>query len=147
MHIKIYENRSDVTSVVHAHPLHATAFAICHKPLDKQIMPEATISLGIVPVAEYGAPSTTALPDSLVPYFKDYDTVLLANHGAVSYSDSLLSAYFKMEALEFYAKLIFLSQLIGGTKELSNDQVKELLNLRTNTYKCTGNHPGDKCLK
>lgn len=147
MHFKIYEKRGDISAVVHAHPLHATAHAICHKQLDKQIMPEATIALGIVPIAEYGAPSTTELPDSLLPYLEEYDAVLLANHGAVTYGENVVSAYYKMESLEFYAKLLYLSSNIGTPKELSAEQVTQLLELREKVYKVVGRHPGKKCLK
>lgn len=147
MHLKIYEKREDINSVVHAHPLHATAHAICHIQLDKQIMPEATIALGIVPIAEYGAPSTTELPESLVPYLEEYDAVLLANHGAVTYGEDVVSAYYKMESLEFYAKLLYLANNIGTPKELSAPRVTQLLELREKVYKVVGRHPGEKCLK
>ena len=147
MHLKIYEKREDVNAVVHAHPLHATAYAICNKPLDKQIMPEATISLGIVPIAKYGAPSTKELPESLLPFLEEYDAVLLANHGAVSYGKDVVTAYYKMESLEFYATLLYLSNNIGKPNEFSNEKVQQLLNLRNSYYKPTGRHPGEKCLK
>jgi len=147
MHIKIYEKREDINAVVHAHPLYATAHAICHIQLDKQIMPEATIGLGIVPIAEYGAPSTTELPESLLPYLEEYDAVLLANHGAVTYGDDVISAYYKMESLEFYAKLLYLANNIGTPQELSTERVTQLLELREKVYNVVGRHPGKKCLK
>jgi len=147
MHLKVYEVRKDVNSVVHAHPLHATAYAICNIPLDKQIMPEATISLGIVPIAKYGAPSTKELPESLLPFLEEYDAVLLANHGAVTYGNDVTTAYYKMESLEFYATLLYLSNNIGQPKEFSDEKVKQLLDLRNNYYKPTGRHPGKRCLK
>lgn len=147
MHLKVYEIRKDVNSVVHAHPLHATAYAICNIPLDKQIMPEATISLGIVPIAKYGAPSTKELPESLLPFLEEYDAVLLANHGAVTYGKDVIAAYYKMESLEFYAKLLYLSNNIGKPNELSDEKVEQLLDLRKNYYKPIGRHPEEKCLK
>ena len=58
MHMRVYRERPDVKSVVHAHPMYATAFAIAGIPLTKPIMPEAVIFLGGVPIAEYGTPST-----------------------------------------------------------------------------------------
>ena len=58
MHMRVYEKRPDVGSVVHAHPIYATSFAIAGIPLTQPIMPEAVIALGCVPIAEYGTPST-----------------------------------------------------------------------------------------
>ena len=96
MHMRVYKERPDVKSVVHAHPLYATSFAIAGIPLTEPIMPEAVIALGCVPIAEYGTPSTEEIPDAVSKHLQYYDAVLLANHGALSFSDSLLSAYHKM---------------------------------------------------
>jgi len=145
MHIRVYEERPDVKSVVHAHPPYGTSFAIAGIPLTKQIMPEATIFLGCIPIAEYGLPSTMQIPDAISKYLQNYDALLLENHGALTYGGDLLSAYFKMESLEFYAKLMYHSMMLGGPKELSNGQVQDLLDLRE-TFKVPGKHPGVLCL-
>ncbi len=67
--MRVYEKRPDVGSVVHAHPIYATSFAIAGIPLTQPIMPEAVIALGCVPIAEYGTPSTMEIPDNLEKYF------------------------------------------------------------------------------
>ena len=125
MHMRVYRERPDVQSVVHAHPLYATTFAIAGIPLTQPIMPEAVIALGCVPIAKYGTPSTMEIPDAVEPYLQHFDAVLLENHGALAYSDSLLSAYHKMESLEFYARLLWQSMQIGGPQELNDEQVTE----------------------
>ena len=145
MHIRVYEERPDVKSVVHAHPPYGTSFAIAGIPLTKQIMPEATIFLGCIPIAEYGTPSTYEIPDNISKYLQNYDALLLENHGALTYGVDLLAAYFKMESLEFYAKLMYHSMMLGGPKELNNSQVKDLLDLREK-FKVPGKHPGKLCL-
>lgn len=145
MHIRVYEERADVKSVVHAHPPYGTSFAIAGIPLQKQIMPEATIFLGSVPIAEYGLPSTPEIPDAISKYLQNYDALLLENHGALTYGGDLLAAYFKMESLEFYAKLMYRSMMLGGPKELSNSQIQDLLDLREK-FGVPGKHPGKLCL-
>lgn len=142
MHLRVYAKRPDVKAVVHAHPIFATSFAIAGIPLTQPIMPEAVIALGEVPIAEYGTPSTEEIPDAVEKYLPYYDAVLLANHGALSYSDSLLAAYHKMESLEFYAELLFRSRQLGGPKEFTNDQVKRLYEIRRK-FGMTGKHPAD----
>ncbi len=144
MHMRVYKERPDVQSVVHAHPVYATSFAIAGIPLTQPIMPEAVIALGCVPIAEYGTPSTEEIPDAVSKYLQYYDAVLLENHGALSYSDSLLAAYHKMESLEFYAQLLFQAKQLGGPKELSKDQVKRLYEIRRQ-FGMTGKHPADVC--
>lgn len=146
MHMRVYKNRPDVNSVVHAHPMYATSFAIAGIPLTQPIMPEAVIALGCVPIAEYGTPSTNEIPDAIEKYLQHFDAVLLENHGALSYADSLLSAYHKMESVEFYAQLLFLSRQLGGPKELSADQVQRLFEIRS-AFGLKGKHPADMCVR
>ncbi len=144
MHMRVYRERPDVKSVVHAHPIFATSFAIAGVPLTQPIMPEAVIALGCVPIAEYGTPSTNEIPDAVEKYLQHYDAVLLANHGALTYSDSLLNAYYKMESLEFYAELLYRAKQLGGPKELSQSQVLRLYEIRREMG-LKGKHPADLC--
>ncbi|MGI6745083.1 MAG: L-fuculose phosphate aldolase [Firmicutes bacterium ADurb.Bin300] len=142
MHMKVYRDRPDVNAVVHAHPLYATGFAIAGIELTAPIMPEAVITLGSVPIAEYGTPSTEEIPNAISDYLQHYDAVLLANHGALSYANTLLGAYHKMESLEFYAQLLYISKQLGGPKELTQEQVKRLYEIRRQ-FGMTGRHPAD----
>ncbi len=123
MHMRVYEKRPDVGSVVHAHPIYATSFAIAGIPLTQPIMPEAVISLGCVPIAEYGTPSTMEIPDNLEKYLPYFDAVLLENHGALTWSTDLNAAYMKMESVEFYAQLLYQSKVLGGPKEFDEKNI------------------------
>lgn len=140
MHLRIYEKRPDVGAVVHAHPSTATSFAIAGIPLTKQIMPEATIFLGEVPISPYGTPSTMEIPDNLEPYLEKYDQVLLENHGALTWSTDLLAAYMKMESVEFYAELLYKSTMLGGPQEFNQEQLEKLYDIRRGMGNI-GRHP------
>lgn len=140
MHMRIYQKREDVNAVVHAHPLYATTFAIAGQPLMDPIMPEAVIFLGGVPLAKYGTPGTMEVPDSVEPFLDQYDAVLLENHGALTYSDTLLNAYHKMESVEFYARLLYQTKMIGGPQILPSERVEQLYEVRRN-MNLTGRHP------
>lgn len=142
MHMRIYEKRADVNAVVHAHPQFATAYAIAGIPLTEKIMPEAVIFLGEVPIAKYGLPSTMEIPDAVEPYLECYDAVLLENHGALSWGEDLMAAYFKMEGLEFYASLAYKAKMLGGAKELPQHEVDRLYELRRQ-FNVSGRHPAD----
>ena len=86
------------------------------------------------------------IPDAVSPFLQNYDAVLLENHGALTYGDSLLGAYHKMEAVEFYAQLLFIARQAGGPKELPEEEVRKLCNMRAN-YGLTGRHPGEAIVK
>ena len=61
MHLEIYRNRPDVNAVVHAHPPIATGFAVAGIPLTRAVLAEVVTTLGSIPIAEYGTPSTAEL--------------------------------------------------------------------------------------
>ena len=107
-------------------------------------MPEAVIALGCVPIAKYGTPSTMEIPEAVSEHLQYFDAVLLENHGALAYSDSLLNAYHKMESLEFYARLLWQTMQIGGPQELNKEQVEKLYELRRQMG-MPGKHPANVC--
>lgn len=145
MHMRVYDKRPDVGAVVHAHPTFATSFAIAGIPLNQPIMPEAVISLGCVPIAKYGVPSTNEIPDNIEKYLPYFDAVLLESHGALTWSGDLTSAYYKMESVEFYAELLYKARMLGGPKEFTKEQVQRLYQIRRQMG-LPGKHPADLCL-
>ena len=144
MHMRVYQKRPDVGSVVHAHPTFATAFAIAGIPLTQPIMPEAVIALGCVPIAPYGTPSTMEIPDAVEPYLEHFDQVLLESHGALTWGKDLQTAYYKMESVEFYAELLYKARQLGGPKEFDEKTVQRLYEIRRQMG-LPGRHPADLC--
>jgi L-fuculose-phosphate aldolase len=126
LHRFIYEKRPHIKAVIHTHPVFATAFAVAGFALDKMVFPEIIIKLNKIPLADYGSPATDELPRSIEKYVKDYDAVLLQNHGLVTYGSSLEDAYFKTEKIEHIAAISFYSRLLGGEKELTESQIEKL---------------------
>lgn len=141
MHLRVYAERPDVNAVVHAHPPIATAHAVAGLGLDSYIMPEAVISLGTVPLTRYGTPSTMEIPDAISEEIQTHDAVLLQNHGALSMGPTLLAAYFKMESLEFFAKVSFYANQLGGGREFTCEEIEKLLQVRKKMG-LPGRHPG-----
>ena len=92
----------------------------------------------------YGTPSTYEVPDAITPYLKEHDVMLLQNHGALTVGCDLITAYYRMETLELYAKISLTAHLLGGAKEIPKPQIDKLLDLRENYYHVTGKHPGYK---
>ena len=130
MHVEIYRNRPDVHAVVHAHPPVATGFAVAGIPLTRAVLAEVVTTLGSIPIAAYGTPSTSELPDAVRKYIKAHDGLLLANHGAVTCCKTLMSAYFKMETIEHFAKISLVARLLGRENLLSREEVDRLQGLR-----------------
>lgn len=124
MHLRLYRENPRIMAAVHAHPTAATSFAIAGIPLDRPIYPEAAVNLGTVPVAPYAQPGTAEVPESVAPFCRDYVAVLLSNHGALTWGGSLTEAWYRMEALENYAKITLnVYYLLRQAHELTPEQL------------------------
>lgn len=143
MHLRCYKERNDVNGVVHAHPPTATGYAVANVPLDDYSMIETVISIGSIPVTPYGTPSTDEVPEAIAPYLKEHDVLLLQNHGALTVGSDLLTAFYRMETLELYAKISLNAHLLGGAREISRPDIDRLIGIR-GKYGMTGRHPGYK---
>ncbi len=133
MHVRAYRENPEIMAVTHAHPPVSTAFAIAGISLDEAILPEGVVQLGTIPVAKYANPGSQAVPDSIAPFCKDYNAVLLANHGALTWGRDVFEAYHRMESLEYYALVtMYTRSIIGQARVLSGDQVDLLLQTREN---------------
>lgn len=127
MHLALYRLRPDIGSVVHAHPVTATGFAVARRPLDQCVLPEIILTLGSVPIAPYGTPGTDELAASLASVARTHDVFLLANHGAVALGATLEEAYYRMERLEHTARILLVSHLLGHTERLGTEEVQRLM--------------------
>lgn len=155
MHLFIYQERPDVQAVVHAHPPYATGFATAGLALDKCVLAEVIVTIGSIPLAEYGTPSTAELPETLRPYIHSCEAFLMANHGVVTVGKDLLDAYFKLERVEHYAQIVFISRALGGENVLPKKEVEKLFDLREvygaeslnpGCYACHDDCIGETCL-
>ncbi|CAN5707884.1 class II aldolase/adducin family protein [soil metagenome] len=130
LHLAIYKARRDVRAVVHSHPPHATAFAVAGVDLPTCIHPEAEVFLGAVKTARYVTPGDQRLGDSILPYVKDSNTILLQSHGVVTYGDDLERAYYQLEIVDAYARILILAKQVGSIRPLEPGEMKELLVLK-----------------
>ena len=131
LHLAIYRQRPDVGAVVHSHPPHATTFAMARIPLPEGIHPEAEVFLGRVPIARFAMPSTPDLPDSVVELIgPDTNSVLMGNHGTVSFSRDLVDAYYKLEILDAYCRILLLCRQLAPPHVLTAAQNAGLLQVK-----------------
>src|SRR5258706_8838678 len=131
MHLLIYRMRPDVRAVVHAHPRTATGFAAAGMPLNQPLVCEVVIGLGQIPLAPYGTPGTPELAATLKPLIPEFDAILMANHGVVTYGTDLQSAYMKMETVEHFAQITLVTHLLGKQQPLECSDLEKLLAVRS----------------
>ena len=130
MHIFLYRERPDIQAVVHAHPPTATGFSVAGIPLTDCVLPEVIIGVGSIPIAKYGTPGGADISEPIRQYVKDYDAYLLENHGATTVGTGVMNAYFKMETMEHFARILLVARQLGGVNVLDAEQVDKLVQIR-----------------
>jgi L-fuculose-phosphate aldolase len=130
LHLAIMKTRPDVKACLHCHPPHATAFAVAHEPIPKCVMPEFEVFLGEVAITPYETPGGQPFADTVIPYVKDTDVIILANHGTITAGSDLMDAYFKTEIIDAYCRILILTKQLGRVNYYSDDKAAELLRLK-----------------
>jgi L-fuculose-phosphate aldolase len=132
LHLTVYQNRRDVSAVVHAHPPTATGFAVAGVPLDEAFLAEAVVSLGPgVPTVPFAAPGPDACR-ALADYTRDYDAVLLGGHGVMAWGPDLETAYLRLELVEHLARIALVARQLGphGVRPLPSTVMPKLMESR-----------------
>ena len=130
MHLLIYKMRPDIMAVCHAHSPHATAFSAAGLAIDQPILSEVILTLGCVPLTDYGTPSTDELTEAMKPFVPHHNALLMANHGAVAYGEHLWQAFDRLETLEHTAKIAILAKSLGGARDLPSEAIEKLIDIR-----------------
>ena len=130
LHVEFYKQRPDVNYIIHVHSPYLSSFACCHIPLDEPIMAENVFYFGEIPLAEYGLPSSMDLVEKTAKYFKDYDAVLMANHGFIVGDKTIKDAFLKLELAESYAQVVFNTKMMGGAVLFTQKEVEEINSLK-----------------
>ncbi len=130
LHLAVYKQRPDVMACVHCHPPHATAFAVAREPIPKCVLPEVEVFLGEVPMAVYETPGTQRFADTVIPYVKECNTIILANHGTVTFGPDLEKAYWNSEIIDAYCKILILAKQLGRVNYFTEGETRELLDLK-----------------
>jgi L-fuculose-phosphate aldolase len=130
-HFGIMKRQPAAKSCVHAHPPHATAFAIANVNIPSCLIPEAEVFLGKIGVAKYQTPGTPANADEVGEVGKTHQAVLMQNHGVICWGKDVEDAYWKMENIDSYCRTVWIAAgLGGGLHRFTGGQAKELIDLR-----------------
>jgi L-fuculose-phosphate aldolase len=130
LHLVVYKERPEINAVVHCHPPHATAFAVAQEPIPKCVLPEVEVFLGEVPMAVYETPGNQKFAETILPFVRDCNTIILANHGTLTFGPTLENAYFNTEIIDAYCNILILARQLGRVNYFSEGKTRELLDLK-----------------
>ena len=124
MHTAVYR-ATDALAVVHTHPMYCTALSVTRDevpPVHYMIM----LLGGPVRVAPYARFGSPELAQGSVDAMADRTGVLLRNHGATTYGETLDKAYTRSIYLEWVCRLYHQASQIGEPALLTPEQLDEV---------------------
>lgn len=131
-HIGIMKRQPLCKACCHAHPPHATAFAVAKVQPPTCLIPEADIFLGKIALAPYQTPGSPENADSVGEIGKDNQCVLMLNHGVITWGKDVEDAYWKMENADAYCKTIWIASQLGGElgEGVGGSKAREFVKIR-----------------
>ena len=131
LHLEIYKAVEKAKSVVHCHPAHATAYAITGSVPITCVIPEFEVFVGKVAISPYETPGTKKFAETVIPYVKDHNTVLLANHGIVCWADTVTHAEWFVEVVDTYCWTLLIARQLGAPiTHISDEKTQDLLAIK-----------------
>lgn len=126
MHLEVYRSRPDVRAVIHTHLIFANALIISKGKIRMDVIPEAAIAFGSVPVTEYSMPSSGQNAEVIRGLIATHNVVLIRNHGALAVGKDLDEALIHMERLEHVAKTLTYAELLGNVNALPPEMLEAI---------------------
>lgn len=131
LHLEIYKAVPEARATVHCHPPHATAYAITGRVPPNRIIPEFEVFVGKVAVSPYETPGTAAFAQTVLPYVREHNTVLLSNHGIVCWADTVTHAEWYAEVVDTYCWTLMLASQLGvPISQISEQKTSDLLAIK-----------------
>ncbi len=82
-------------------------------------------------MAPYETTGTRAFAETVLPFVQDHNTILLANHGIVCWSDTITHAEWLVEIFENYCKTYLIAKQIGEPLVfIPDNKIQEILLLK-----------------
>ena len=130
LHLAMYEERPEMTAVVHLHSTHSVALSCLAEIDPEDVLPPVTayhvMRVGKCPLVPYFPPGDKTLAEAVRKVARHAHAMLLANHGPVVAGKSLEGAVYAAEELEETAKL-YLMLRGEKTRFLTQSQVADLM--------------------
>ena len=131
LHLEIYKKVPEAKGVVHCHPPHATAYAITGSVPPTGVIPEFDVFVGSVALARYETPGTKKFAETVLPFVRNHNTILLGNHGIVCWADTPTHAEWHAENLETYCWTLLISSQLGiPYNKIPADKQQDLLAIK-----------------
>jgi L-fuculose-phosphate aldolase len=131
LHLEIMKAVPQARAVLHCHPPYATAYAITGLVPPACIIPEQEVFVGTVALSPYETPGTQAFAETVLPYVREHNTILLSNHGIVCWADTVTHAEWYAEVVDTYCHTLVIASHLGAPPtKIPAEKAVHLLDLK-----------------
>jgi len=125
VHLATFAAYPEVGGVVHCHAVHASMFAVSHRPIPAAIDEFVVYIGGDVPCGTYHPSGSEGLSTEVASHLHDRSAVLMANHGLVTIGKSVDDALHSALVVEHNAKIMWGAQQLGGVVGLPHKTIRD----------------------
>ena len=129
-HAAIYKSTPEAFSVAHAHPCYAGAFAIKGMQPPPRLIPELEVFVGTVAYAPYMTPGSPEMADEIFKRAPKHQSIIMGNHGVITWGKTVEDAYFKMEITDAYCRTIIHAQSLPGGTSIPAEGMGDLMKIK-----------------
>ncbi|MPW26993.1 hypothetical protein GC105_14505 [Alkalibaculum sp. M08DMB] len=133
-HCQIYQNRSDINSIIHTHSPYASCFAILNEEIPIAQTTMANEVGGAVKVAQYAPVGSDEFGKNVLKILGNEKAILLQNHGVLVFGENVNHALTAAVMLEDTAKVYYLARSVGDPVLLTEKQVEDANYIFQNVY-------------
>lgn len=115
LHTEIYQKCPYCKCVIHAHPPCATSWSLINPPINElpcSRLPEAMLTFKKIPIVTFAPPGSKELGEKITKFLPQYQTLILAQHGAVAWGENLQETFNMIERLEHISKILLYQKML-----------------------------------
>ena len=129
MHLYIYRNRPEISSIVHCHSIWASILSCSRKKIPSFHYMVAEFGGNDIKCAEYATFGTRKLANNVLKVLKDRNGCLISNHGQLTIANNLKDAVDLAFSLEKLSKQYYFCSFLKSNKILSGKEMNKVLEL------------------
>jgi len=127
MHLEVYNQRSDVRAVLHAHPVFATVLSVSDSPFPVDVLPEVVLTIGQVPTTRFATPSSHEDADAIRELIREHDALLLRQHGTLTVGKNLEEALTNLERIEHVSEVFWRAKMLGNVERIPMEEMVRMI--------------------
>lgn len=134
MHLYAYRANPNMKAMIHTHPVACIAFTLIGNELP-MMFPDQVALVGKTAFISYVLPTTEELAQAVAEKVIESSSILLGNHGLVTWGRNLREAFYRTQIVEESCKIFMMASAVGKPSVLDEQQCRQIDSLESEKYR------------